>query len=280
MKYNLFIISTFITFAMFGQKTDCDSIKPRLSFVPDKWTATDLSHYIIIDKDTLYASYKTDFDTSLLKSYLEDDEGFLNHYRMIVFLFTDKNSKVIYEVKQWAAPIIVYLDKNLPKTVRSQFEEFYSQIQDVKNLKIGFTSKLKDANYQIKVTTTPIKANKNDSEISNKKNNINSILNGGTYSLLTDDNNKFYSGILSININGRNDIDVIKQLKQLFFMSLGSFYGGFVSDNNSLLSKHYDNSSNFSDFDLKILKMHYHNIYEQKINGTTFLKLYNLSKQK
>lgn len=277
MKYFLFLLFVSIAAPGIGQETSEVIIKPRLSFVSGKQNATDTSKYVIINKDTFYSKYKTDLKIPFSEDNLYSNEKFLNRYRATVFMYSDENSKIIYELKQWATPIVVYLDKKLPKTFHEQFKKFYSQIKDVNNFKISFASKLEDANYYIKVTSSNINGYADDFKFYNEKDRLNSIFTGATYALQTDNNNKFYSGILTINPTNKNDGTLLKQLKQVFYMSLGNFQFGMTSDPHSILSKDYDNANIFFDFDLNILKAHYALIYDQKINGTTFSKLYKLT---
>jgi hypothetical protein len=195
------------------------------------------------------------------------------------FAVSNNKLKSEFELKQWNAPIVVYFDKQIPKPVVKQFETFYNQISSLEHLRIGFTSNIKKANYYIKTTSESINAYNEDFKFDSEIERENSYFTGATYLLDTDDNNKFYNGILTINIErGKSNMAILKQLKQLFFLSLGNFDTGFKIDESSLLSNNYKNTDTFSKFDLDLLKLHYSIIYPQKIDDRTFSKLMKLYK--
>lgn len=280
MRFILFFLIIFISIKAECQESYSDIVKPRLSFVTDKNDATDLNEWVIIHKDTFYSKYNTKHDLSYLDESLYSEDLYY-YYEYLAFRFTDENSKKIHYIIQWAAPIVIYMDKELPESVRSQFEDFYSQIKGIENLKISFTSKLENANYYIKTTSKTIKGYNDDYTFTSEKEKQNHALTGGTYKLQIDDNNnKYYSCILTVNPSNKDEINLLKQLKQLFYMSLGNFFISESFDEESILSTKYDNDSKISELDLDILKVHYALIYDQKINSTTFKKLLELSKKK
>ncbi len=271
MKKKLFYLFVCISNFVLCQNNVEDIVKPRLSFVSDKNIATDLSKIIVLEKDTLFSKYKT-YDLTFLNDSLYSEDFFFK-YEYMVFQFTDENSKKIYHIQQWSTPIIVYLDKELPKTVRKEFEEFYSQIKGIKNLKISFTTKLENANYFVKATSKTVNGYDNDYKFPDEESRRNNVLTGSTFKLQSDYNNKYFSGILTVNPSEKDETLLLKQLKQMFFMSLGRFFVSNEFEEESILSSKYVNSKVVSQSDLDILKVHYEIIYDQAINGTTFKKL-------
>lgn len=232
---------------------------------------------ILLANETLYDNYTKSHNLQYLNEALYLNKKTLRRYKAQIFRFTYEYSKTVYELKQWNAPIVVYIDRKIPKNIVQDFKKFYTQIDSIENLKISFTSNIKKANYFIKTTTEKIKSYSKDYEFDSEEEKENSILTGAKYNLLTDDNNKFYSGILTVNID--KEIKLLKQLKQLFFMSLGQFYTSQYYPKESILSKTYENKKSISQFDLDLLKIHYSIIYDQRINGTTFEKLIKLSRK-
>lgn len=278
MKFKLFYFIVFICFTAESQEKYTDIIKPRVSFVSEKAKSTDLTKWVVIDRDTFYSKYKTNYDLSYLDESLYAEELFFI-YEYFVFQFTDENSEKAYNIFQWSTPIVVYLDKKIPETVRKQFEDFFSQINNIDNLRISFTSKLENANYFIKTSSKIINGYKDDFKFSSEEKRKNSIYTGITFEMSTDNNHKYYSCILTINTSEKDDIKLLQQLKQLFFVSLGKFSVSESFEKESLFSTNYDNNSKILDSDLDVLRVHYGIIYDREINGTTFKKLIKLSKQ-
>ena len=279
MKSFLLFLTVFASHCFYAQNELLNELTPRLAYTSDKTIAIDKSEFILINsKDTLYAKLKPKMNLSFLKESNYSGKNVIGRYKTIVFQYTDANSKKVYVVKQWSSPIVVFMDKRLPKKVIKKFEAFFSQIKGITNLNISFTNKLENSNYHIKTTSVEINAYNEDYTFYSEEDRINSPLTGGTYQLQTDKNNKFYSGILTINLQGKSDDHVLKQLKQLFYMSLGNFTQEYSDENSSVINNYYNNSDTISDFDLAILKIHYAVLYECKINGTIFNELIKLSK--
>lgn len=280
IKNTLTLITFLISFSLISQTNLDQLFKPRLLFSSQESKTNKKTEIIILETDTLYNINSNVYNLKFLNDSLYS-ENFLQVYNIAAFIMSRKKSGTNYELKQWNAPIIIYFDKKIPKSVIKEFRKFYSQINGFEHLKISFTSNIEKATYYIKTTSKIINAYNEDFTFDSEIERENAILTGATYSLNTDFNNKFYSGILTINIDrGRTNIAILKQLKQLFFMSLGNFYNGYLIDDSSLLSNDYINSKTISKFDLDILKLHYSMIYPQKMYDKTFDKLIKLSKTK
>lgn len=257
-----------------------DIVKPRINVIPKKSQVVNTNNYIVLTHDTLYAPLIEEPNLDFVESSRERRKLVYN-YEAQVFRLTTENSKTVYRLKQWSVPIIVYIDKDIPKEIRNDFIAFFSQINNIDNLSISFTSKLKDANYYIKTSTETINIYGDDDDFETEEERLNSTYYAGTYRLITDDNYKLYAGVLKVNLNDTpNDTKLLRQLKQLFFMSLGNFYLLNYYPEDSLLSEKYNNDDELSIDDINMLKMHYSIIYEQIINGSMFNKLQNLQKRK
>lgn len=280
MTYKICFLFIFVFhFISIGQNTYSDIVKPRLSFVSNKSESTDSSKIVVLNNDTLYAKYDTYGDLSFLKDTSYSDKKIIRDYQNSLFRYSHENSKNVIILKQWNSPIVIYLDKELPKKVRKQFESFFSQVKGIDNLNISFTKDIEKANYYIKVVDEPVNGYKDDYEFESEEERNEFVFTGANYNLLTDNNAKFYSGILEINPESKDEFQMLKQLKQLFFFSLGQFtLNYYSSQENRLRSDSYNNSEHISDYDLDLLRIHYKIIYDRKINGTTFQNLMKIAK--
>jgi hypothetical protein len=262
MKKILFIVFIFTYCFALSQN---DNLKHRIEFTADSEYSNSQTNKVVLSNKVLYAKTR--------EPYLFNDSIFklkktLRLYKSLVFRHKDE-----LLLKQWNTPIIIYFDKKIPKTVIENFSQFYSQLNNIKNLNISFTKNIEKANYYIQSTNKNINAYPDTYTFKSEEERINSILTGATYSLITDKNNKFYAGILTINISNKDDLAILKQLKQLFYMGLGNFYSSKKFDRDSLLSDKYEKVDYISNFDLTLLKMHYINIYDQKITREIFNNL-------
>ena len=240
-------------------------IKPRLSFTTDSIFANSIVNKVILEGKVLYGKEREpyNFNNPVFKNL-----KLLKVYKNLVF-----QNKKERELRQWNSSIIIYFDKKIPKNVIENFITFYSQLSQVKNLKISFTKKIEKANYYIKSTNEVINSYSEDYEFKSEDERKTSILTGGTYNINTDENNILYSGVLTVNMINKKNSVLLKQIKQLFFMSLGSFCISNRLDKNSLLSKKYEKVDYISKKDISLLKIHYHNIYDQRIDRVIFNKL-------
>ncbi len=277
MNYKICFLFIMAYNCLNAQNSYTDIVKPKLSFTYNKSEATNPSQYVVLKKDTLYGTYKTYDDLSHLTDSLFSNRKLLNRYQSAVFNYTNANSKKPRILKQWNCPVIIYIDKNLPRNVRKDFKNFYTRFNGIENLDIQFTNNLENANYFIQVVNENVNGYNSDFEFDSEEEKINFLFTGATFNLQTDANYKLYSGILKINIEGKNEIQLLKQLKQLFYFSLGQFSYSFIDNPENLLSNSYVDSDSISDFNLYLLKIHYKIIYDEKINGTTFKDLIKLA---
>ncbi|WP_418511734.1 hypothetical protein [Corallibacter sp.] len=259
-KIQLLLFSIFFFSYVSYSQTYSSIVKPRISFIDESRTLNP-------DLDYLNAS-----------NY--EYENMIKYYQRIVFCTIYDDTLYNYKLMQWSTDIVIYLDKNLPKSVANGFYDFISKsnINSVNNLNISFTKKVSEANYIIKMTPKMVNGYDKDFEFDSEEERKNSFLTGGTYELSTDQNNKFYSAVLEMSSKlKKTDDQFLKQLKQLFFKSLGNFVADNYKDTDSLLHKAYINSDTISEFDMNILKIHYGIIYEQIINGSKFRSLVKLA---
>lgn len=274
MKQSIYFLGLLCSSMAFSQSSYDNIVKPRLSFVSDKYEATDLQDYIALCvHDTLYAKYKTGLQISSLNDSLFKDEKFVAKYMNTFFYRNDKDNRYI---SQWSVPIVVHIDKKITKSTRENFEEFFAQINNVENLNISFTSKKQKANYHIKVVDTVVNAYSENYTFDNETDRKNSFRTGATYKMLDDGNYKRFSGSILINLEDKSENLILKQLKQLFYMSLGQFTFSRKYNEDSIFSNKYDNRNQLIPDDLNILNLHYATIYDQKINQSTFRKIYSL----
>ena len=271
-KYISFLLYV-VSFTLVSQTNNKILLKPRFLFEKQKVNTNNL---VVLDSDTLYNTNNRQYNFSYLNDFL-DDEKFLKDYKTMVFVYSYENSKTVYHISQWNTPIIVYIDPKIPKTIIKDFKKFYEQLDGIDNLSVQFTKDINKANYLIETTSKNIHVYGENYTFSSEDERENSIFSGVKYQLSRDDNSKFYSATLTINIE-HNSNNNLKQLKQLFFMSLGNFYSHHIYDQSSLLCDSYWNSTFISDTDLAILKLHYHIIYPQKVNSNTFNKLMKQSR--
>jgi len=262
---------------MISQSSYDSLVKPRYIFQKTKTENHLKNKFIIIGSDTLFGKKNQESPLFIKSDY---DSDILKLYRKLVFQNTNRNSQKRYFIKQWSTPIIVFIDKSLPNIISKKFQEFYSQL-NIPNLNISFTSDIEQANYFIKTTSKDVNSYDENFEFDTVEEKQNSIYTGATYNLLNDYNNKFYGALLVISIkNNSNYEKKIRQLKQLFYTSLSLLYITNKVPNESLLSKKYKNLNHIDEFDLTLLRIHYHTIYDQPIDKYTFEKLTRLYNSK
>ncbi|HRV55647.1 MAG: hypothetical protein R2802_02590 [Flavobacteriaceae bacterium] len=272
MKKTVPLLFMLLPFLGLPQNNLEEIIKPRLTFEAKK--QTDSTKTII---DSLYLAKelfsKTDLETFV--KAISKDNSMLRRYKSMVF----RHNKKIY-LKQWSVPIIIYFDEKIPAKVRKALETFLSQINTVQNFRITSTKHISKANYFIKTTTSNINGYADDYEFESEEERLNNPLTGGTYHLINDKNYKLFCGTLIINPDNKDNNALLKQLKQLIFISLGQFYTDSFLEEESLLSNRYNNGNEISQNDLLLLELHYSLIYPQRINKATFESFVNYLKCK
>lgn len=231
--------------------------------------------YIILKEDTLVNT--KDF----LK--INDIERFCDCFKDESFVYTVSSAiqfelpegKIIAETKQWNSHIYVFIDNSIPRNIRKEFRSFFTQTNNIDNFNLSFTNTIKKSNYLVKVSDSIISNYKTKKKTYDEENPYSKV----TYNLVTDNNNKFYSGILLIDKSVlANESLMLKKLKQMFFMSLGPFSNSKSMPEESLLSPNYLESKKISSFDLKLLKTHYYRIYPRPLNKLDLIKLSRMAK--
>lgn len=233
------------------------------------------SEKIIIDNDTLIDISSKSNLSSLLDRTIINDTKFLRQYRYIVFrsFNTSKNSTV--RLVQWNAPVVIYLDKAIPKIIKEEFKAFISQFKGINNLSITISSEIDDANYLVTLVNEKIQVYTED-QLKNYDEDQKKELTflNMTYNLINDNNDKYYCATLKINkASVLEDPNTITKLKKAFFMSLGSFTEVLISNKESFLNSSYINNKEISEFDKNILKVHYNTIYDFKVDLKTFIEI-------
>lgn len=273
MKRTLFLFLLFLCYQKVSQsQTDLKlgSFIEKKNFISIKNISRDekqnIKDFIVLDNDTLVNykdSLKIDNSNKFCKCFTND--SIFNKY-ISALQFESRQSK------QWNSEIIVYVDKEIPVTVKKNFIDFFKQIDSysIENINVSFTNNFNDSNYWIKVSDTLILSSK----ISQYDNDEFSPHSRVSYNLHTDNNKKFYSGILLIDKSLLNNKDLaLKKLKQLFFISLGPFYYSKNMPSESLLNPNYINFNNISEFDIKILETDYYKIYPQPFSQSNLFKM-------
>ncbi len=226
MKYLL------LAFILISIKIEAQNNQDELKYFKSKFIGDSLSLY-----DGINIS---NFDFSKI------DSKYNNAYRSHVYTY-DKDYENRLIPKHWGRPVVIYLDKKIPKEVRKDFMFFVSLIPKHQNFKISFTNKINEANYYIKNTSEFIEHKTSDS------------LPQITYNLITDNTYKMIGGILKMNCQSLGSLDNQKKLlRQYFFLSLCQFcFKNSIESENSLLSKKYVLSNSLSNYDSVLFITHY-----------------------
>lgn len=259
----------------FGQENYNDVIKPRIYFTEEKIEGKDVDK-IVIDEDTIYGKQENkNIDLLYLKASNYESKLILLKYELIA-----TNGKKGY-ISQWSVPINVYMDPKLPDNVKNKFKKFYSDksVKNIPNFRLNFTMKKEDANYYISLSEKEVIGYSNNREFSSEEERKKHYLTGLTYKLNADNNKKYYSAYMPINLETANYNNLLlKKLKKLFFQSLGAFRPHRLDDKSSLLHVEYEDQKTISLFDIEILKIHYGHLYEQPVNIESLNQLIKLAK--
>jgi hypothetical protein len=174
------------------------------------------------------------------------DSKYTDVYISHVYTFK-KDYETRLTPKHWGRPVVIYLDKKIPKQVRKDFIFFVSLLPKHPNLKINITKNYNEANYYIKHTSEFIENKTTDS------------LSQITYNLITDNTYKMIGGVLKMNCQSLGSLDNQKKiLRQYFFLSLCQFFlKNNIEGENSLLSKKYILSNTLANYDYVLFITHY-----------------------
>jgi hypothetical protein len=180
-------------------------------------------------------------------------------------------------VSQWNSKITVHLASDIPKSVKDGFKSFLKEFSGIKNLVIDFSKNPSQSNYHILGSKNALKQYENDEGDLD----INYAYSGVTYNLISDNNNKFYSGRLRLDLQAIPSEELLlKKIKQFFFLSLGNFRATHnESSNGRLINVNYDNSNKLHQIDLDLLKLHYFKIHDYVFTKQEFSDLYKTLKQ-
>ncbi|CAM3622648.1 hypothetical protein FSS13T_18260 [Flavobacterium saliperosum S13] len=217
-------------------------------------------------ENRLYQDYAFTDDSLVMSGGVNPKEfSLLNlkkefHYDYYRHIFTRVSSGDYSKTKHWSVPIKIYLDSKIPKDVQDDFIQFVTFLPKIEKLTISFVRNKKESNFYI----YPVTEKLDDFELDFYK--------GITFSLLTDESNKFYGGRILFNPNQLKDNTVLKtKLRQFFFASLGNFCIRNELGTDSLLSENYQWSRTISNYDYTILRFHY-GLYNKNAIGYPELK--------
>ncbi|WP_375241966.1 hypothetical protein [Lacinutrix sp.] len=190
MKNIVFTFFCFLSLHLYSQNEDIITLNKSYEI-----SSTDKTLTVMFPKKETIA-----IDTTVVKIYssqlhflkdfsILDNTSFIKNYKKHVF----KSSK-IRKINQFAAPIVIYIDKKLPKKVISDFTDFINDIPKIKNLEFSITNDIDNANYFIEVLNTEVSAftnkHKEDLDEDAIKNYTFSRM---TYKMYNNSNNKFIS---------------------------------------------------------------------------------------
>lgn len=274
--YRLFVFLFFCPlFNLLGQDIGLPT-KVRKQFISIKSItdkkANNISEQIILPTDTLVylKPINSKFELDYYCKCFEDEEIVNYSYG---YAFTKKRKGYLnYRMTQWNAEIVVFIDKKIPKKVQKRFKSFVEPLSNLRNIKISFSKNPLESNYHIVASDKALKIYENE----NDSLDIRHALSGATYTLFSDNNDKYYSAKLKLDLNAVQDSDLIlKKMKQLFFLSLGQFQISSISKTKgSILNLDYNNSDIISQKDLGVLKLHYFKIHDYPFSRKDFSDFY------
>jgi len=205
-----------------------------------------------------------------------DDEALFKSY--VNYVFSNRNTTI----QQFIVPVLIYLDSKIPDNISTEYKKFVNSIPKIDNLNISFTNKKEDANYLLSVSEKDFFGiSKKDLEKFNKQDYNKLVFLKMFASLSNDQNGNLYAYHLKISPSILKNKNTLNKLKKAFFKSLGNFstliYG---APKGSTLDFETTEIDDLIDEDIQVLKMHYHYIYNFRINARNFYNLYYNYKQK
>ncbi|MEM5566312.1 hypothetical protein WNY78_14415 [Psychroserpens sp. AS72] len=228
--------------------------------------------YTISSRDTFYREELKYLDLSDFQYDKEKTPKLFSHYKKSVFYRTKKHSKKVYRIFQWKVPVVIYFDKEIPNKIKKEVKSFYSQVNDIDNLSVTFTNNIDKANYRVQITDEIFSTNSKTYKLSEKFTVNNYFFDYCNYFLINDNRNGIIGCSLKINREQLNNNDhLLANIKQGIFLSLGRFFlNASLMDESILTNLIYENEKIISDLDLSILKLHYYQLYNRRIDGTDF----------
>lgn len=276
MKYIL-VLFLILSNSGFSQNEE-QPPRPRISFTKLDSKNVDIEElsYTVSSKDTFHREEFKLLDLSKFEYDEEKTPRLLEHYKTSVFFGSKKTSRTVYRLLQWKAPLIIYFDKKIPNRIKKKVQAFYSQTNEIENLTITFTKDIEKANYRIYITDETFDIDPEDYGLIDALEKQKFFFTNCTYSLVKDNIDGIKACTMKISEKQlSNDEILLINLKQGIFFSLGRFYSNYgLNPDESLTNLIYTNKDVLSDLDFSILRLHYYQLYNRRINGTDFENLF------
>ncbi|WP_040278471.1 hypothetical protein [Psychroserpens damuponensis] len=277
MKYILFLWCLYSSFSFSQSKNN--SVNPRFEFHTlnsKQFNDTALS-YTISNKDTFYLEKQKFLDLSTFQYDKEKTPKLIERYKTSVFFNSQKRSKRTYRLLQWKVPVVIYFDKEIPNRIKKEVKTFYKQIENVDNLSVSFTNNINKANYRIKITSDTFNTNSINYDNLEKYQKFTHFFDFCSYSVIKDNSDGVIGCTLKINREQlKTDDYLLSNIKQGIFLSLGRFFmNPKLIDESLLTNTIYVNNPVLSDLDVSLLKLHYYQLYNRRIDGTDFENLFH-----
>jgi hypothetical protein len=279
MNYKLPLAGMIFIFSVIGslaQKNGSDLYKTYISI--DNVLDSEGSELMILKNDTLVRSDRT-FGKVADKQIYQDD---FIYEKYLQFAFSkvnsDKDSKYRVPIIQWKEDVEIYLDKDLPRGLRKRFEshvnDSYSQIP---NLSIDFTRHKNEAS--IAIINTKKSVYEIDPGSKKYKFYQEQFPDGLPFDHIKLQQSSNYDGmrnpaLVQINYDAINSEDAaLKKMKHLFYLMLTGFRPSNYGNVGSFTTFGYENQEILEEMDRKLLKMHYHVVWDKGPTYKDFIKL-------
>lgn len=266
---NIFIIISFFYFSqLFSQNENNIELRKSYKIIenanslilsfPDKKTISIDTLELKIDSSQL--DFVKSFD-------LLDNKKLVKRYKFHAFGYNKKRT-----LGQITGPIVIYMDKDFPKAIKTKFIGFIEAIPKIKNLNFSFTKDIDNANYFIDILDEDVSFyTKEQKENLTTEEYNNETFSEMSYELYANRNSKYNSCYFRINKSYINDTLLLTKLKKGFLRSLGNFFESSYAPETSLLHKKPIMENEYmSDYDVLMLKYHYQHLYDFKVNLKTF----------
>ena len=234
---------------------------------PEKQTIT--LDTTIIEIDSSQLSFLKDF--SLL-----DNKNLVKRYKWHAFRhYKNRN------ITQIIGPLVIFIDSDLPKNVKSEFIKFIKDIPKINNLSFAFTNDFEKANYFIDVMDNEVSSYSYEEKLELSEAEIKDItFSQMTYKFYANNDHKLLSCHFKISRSIINDDLFLIKLKKGFFRSLGNFFESKYAPKESILyNKPIIETKYITDYDIMMLKYHYQHLYDFKVDSEIFDSLIILRKK-
>ncbi|PSG88073.1 hypothetical protein [Aurantibacter aestuarii] len=254
-----FLIFIYLFFSHSNAQIELDIILPVNYSIHKNKKDVGKNNEIAVD------SVVSNIDSTLYKNLKNftffDNKRLLKKYSFHTFGYSDNKS-----IQQWIVPIRVYFDPLIDKSIVSNFKRFIIPFSSIENLDISVVDDINKANYYFKVFDKEISAftheDLKDFSLEEKKTLTFSLM---TYNLNVKSNNQIYSCIFKISSKELENPLFLSKLKKGFYLSLNRFYSSSLAENYSILNKNTEYVEEVSDYDLAMLKIHYHYIFKTPV---------------